>query len=135
MKITKVETVQTDDKVTQNVNLEVNSLQEAVNLAQALVNGGNFEIPKAGDGITNNPKREFMNYQKQNIIRYDLIGAHKVNINKHPDIDMKDMGYKILNREAVPIADAIFYEVESYIEPLPSHLDKQDKFTFTELED
>lgn len=65
-------------------------------------------------------------------VRYDLIGAGlKYGVKEHPQIDMKNMGYKVTNCEPIPIADCWVFEVEELIKPLAPylHVIKNDYFS------
>lgn len=55
-------------------------------------------------------------------IRYDLISAYNSGIDKHPQINMKELGYIILHVEPIPMGDCIIYEVEEIKYPLPKYI-------------
>ena len=56
--------------------------------------------------------------------RYDLIGAHYAGVKEHPQIDMKNLGYKVVKSEPVSIADCWWFRVENEIKNTPDYLDE-----------
>ncbi|OWP84212.1 hypothetical protein BWK59_06370 [Flavobacterium davisii] len=55
-------------------------------------------------------------------LRYDLIEAYNAGIKIHPQLQMKELGYTVLDFEGVPIADCAIIKVERIITPLPKYL-------------
>jgi hypothetical protein len=55
-------------------------------------------------------------------VRYDMIGVFQAGIKMHPQEHMKQMGYKLLGSEPIPIGDCWIFDVESIIEPLSEFL-------------
>lgn len=62
---------------------------------------------------------------------YDMIGAFYAGVKEHPQIDMENLGYKVIKAVPVAIADCWCFRVENEIENTPSYLDeKEDDFKF-----
>lgn len=57
-----------------------------------------------------------------NIVRYSLQGADMAGAKEHPRKVMNSLGVKILKWEVVPVADAIFMELDKMPKPLPNYL-------------
>lgn len=66
--------------------------------------------------------------------RYDIIGASlDYGINEHPQIQMKNLGYKVVKSEPVPIADCWWFRVDNEIENVPDYLySMSDDFKFSD---
>jgi hypothetical protein len=60
------------------------------------------------------------------VLRYDWIGAHREGYTGHPQNVMQSLGYKVLQYEAVGIADCSMICVEDIIYPLPHFLQVVD---------
>ena len=65
--------------------------------------------------------------------RYDIIGADlDAGIKEHPQSQMKNLGFKLIKSEPVPIADCWWFRVENEIENIPSYLTLMpDDFKFS----
>ena len=65
--------------------------------------------------------------------RYDMIGAYReAGVEEHPQEDMKNLGFKVIKSEPVPIADCWWFRVENEIDNLPSYLyPMRDDFKFS----
>lgn len=55
-------------------------------------------------------------------LRYCLLTASEEGISKHPQLVMKELGYKVIASVPQSIADQWWFTVEYYIEPLPKFL-------------
>lgn len=65
--------------------------------------------------------------------RYDMIGAYINGVKEHPQLDMKNLGYKVAKAEPVSIADCWWFRVENEIDGTPSYLDlMNDDFKFSD---
>lgn len=66
--------------------------------------------------------------------RYDMISANlNAGVKEHPQIQMKNLGYKVVKSEPVPIADCWWFRVENEIENTPNYLYKmRDDFRFSD---
>lgn len=55
--------------------------------------------------------------------RYDIIGASlDYGVKEHPQIQMKNLGYKVIKSEPVPIADCWWFRVDNEINKVPGYL-------------
>lgn len=64
--------------------------------------------------------------------RYDMIGAYYDGVKEHPQVQMKNLGYKVIESEPVPIGDCWWFRVENSIKNTPSYLHlMRDDFKFS----
>lgn len=64
--------------------------------------------------------------------RYDVIGASMAGVKEHPQVDMRNLGYKVIKAEPVMIADCWWFRVESEIDDTPNYLYRmKDNFKFS----
>lgn len=66
--------------------------------------------------------------------KYDLIGASlDAGVKEHPQIDMRNLGYKVIKSEPVSVADCWWFRVENEIDDTPSYLSPMgDDFKFSD---
>lgn len=63
--------------------------------------------------------------------RYDIIGAElNCGVKDHPQKVMKDLGFKVVKCEPVPIADCWLFKVENEIDEVPSYLTELNDLSF-----
>lgn len=59
-----------------------------------------------------------------NQLFYDLITADDMGIHKHPQEQMKILGYEVLDAVPQSLYDGWWFTVKEFIEPLPKYLSK-----------
>lgn len=66
--------------------------------------------------------------------RYDMIGASLSGVNKHPQQDMKDLGFNVIKSECFSVGDCWWFRVdnENDISVIPNYLDRRDVFKFSD---
>ena len=58
-------------------------------------------------------------------LKYDVMMAGLMcGVNKHPQKQMKELGYNVIGSVPQTISDSWWFTVEEYIEPLPKYLSK-----------
>lgn len=86
--------------------------------------------PNCGFDIHNYKQEEAQKQQKEiennkcYQLRYDMITADYCGIKKHPQEQMKLLGYKLIDSIPQSIADCWWFTVDKFIEPLPEYLHK-----------
>lgn len=55
-------------------------------------------------------------------VRYCLWGACKCEVRKHPQQDMRDLGFNVIAGVAQSVGDQWWFTVEKLIEPLPEYI-------------
>lgn len=58
--------------------------------------------------------------------RYSLRGAVLIGVDKHPQMQMKILGYEVVKSEPCPIADCWFFRTTNEIENQPDYITKLD---------
>lgn len=54
---------------------------------------------------------------------YDLISAHlDYHVDKHPQLQMKELGFHVIKSEPVPIADSWWFRVDNEVSVVPKYL-------------
>ena len=66
--------------------------------------------------------------------RYDLICADlEYHVDKHPQVQMKELGFNVIRSEPVPIADCWWFRVDNEIPIPPKYLrELPDTFRFSD---
>lgn len=59
---------------------------------------------------------------EKKVIRYSWIGAYQAGIKLHPLDHVRELGMKVLNYEAIGIADCSMIEVENVPDILPPYI-------------
>lgn len=59
-------------------------------------------------------------------LKYDLQDADRSGVMQHPQLQMKELGYKVTAMEGAPIGGCVFFEVDKIIFPLPEYLEISD---------
>lgn len=62
--------------------------------------------------------------KKYNQLKYCLRTAYNEGINEHPQIVMKNLGYKLIGSVPQTMGDCWWFTVEKIIKPLPPYLRK-----------
>lgn len=57
-------------------------------------------------------------------IRYDVIEAYECGVKRHPQEQMRFLGYQLIDSIPQSIADCWWFTVDKFIEPLPTYLHK-----------